>query len=270
MDINSKAIRVALVAVMVFSVIVATTLPASASATADNFGAEDASGYKNTYVLVPVNITNVHSESIAGIEFEFLYDSDVINLAKIQKGTLISQWRDPVKKGTKGDYVIAIVGALSTAITNGSNGSIVVLNFSVIGEPGETSPMNLTNIKLVNTSWDETGTAPTKNGTFTVEGAGSISGKVIYACDGTGIAGATVNLMKDSVITSTTTTDSTGNYTFTDVLFGTYLVEVSKKKFWSNSTSGVTLSSPTTTVDDIILWPKGDKNGKGKKRKNGP
>ena len=269
MDCNSKAIRVALVAVMVLSVFVAATLPASASATADNFGVEDASGYKNTYVLVPVNITNVHSESIVGIEFEFLYDSSVINLAGIQKGALISQWSDPVKKGTKGDYVIAIVGALSTAITNGSNGSIVVLNFSVIGESSETSRMDLTNIKLVNTTF-ESGTVPAKNGTFTVEGAGSVSGRVIYACNGTGIAGATVNLMKDSVITSTATTDSTGNYIFTDVPFGTYLVKVSKKKFWSNSTSDVTLSSSTTTVDDIILWPKGDKNGKGKKRKNGP
>jgi len=166
---NSKAIRVALVAVLVVcSVFVAATLPASASATADNFGVEDASGFKNTNVLVPVNITNVHSELIVGIEFEFLYDGSVINLAEIHKGALISQWSDPDKKGTEGDYVIAIVGSLSTAIINGSTGSVVVLNFSVIGESSETSPMNLTNIKLVNKTFDETGTAPPKNGTFKV------------------------------------------------------------------------------------------------------
>ena len=259
---NSKAIRVALVAVMVFSVFVAATLPASASATADNLSVEDASGYKNTNVLVPVNITNVHSESIVGIEFEFLYDSSVINLAGIQKGSLTSQWGDPVKKGTEGDYVIAIVGAVSKAITNGSIGSVVVLNFSVIGESSETSRMDLTNIKLVNTTF-KSGTAPAKNGTFTVGGAGSISGRVIYACNGTKIAGATVNLMKDSVIASTAITGSTGNYIFTDVPFGTYLVNVSKNWFWGNSTSGVTLSSPTTTVDDIVLWLKGDLNNDG-------
>jgi hypothetical protein len=259
---DSKAIRTALVAVMVFSVFVAATLPASASATADNFGVEDAREYKNTNVLVPVNITNVHSDSIVGVEFEFLYDSSVINLAEVQKGALTSQWTDPHKYGTEGDYVIAIVGAISKAITNGSTGSVVVLNFSVIGDPGETSRMDLATIKLVNTTF-KSGTAPAKNGTFTVEGAGSISGSVIYACNGTKIAGATVNLMKDSVIASTTTTDSTGNYTFTDVPFGTYLVNVSKNRFWDNSTSGVTLSSPTTTVDDIILWLKGDLNNDG-------
>ena len=259
-----KATRAALVVVMVFSFFVAATLPlpASASATADNFGAEDASGSKNTYVLVPVNITNIHSDSIVGIEFEFLYDSSVINLAGIQKGTLISQWSDPVKRGTEGDYVIAIVGAISKAITNGATGSVVVLNFSVIGESSETSRMNLTNIKLVNTSF-KSGTAPTKNGTFTVEGAGSISGRVIYACNGTKIAGATVNLMKDSVIASTAITGSTGNYIFTDAPYGTYLVNVSKNGFWGNSTSNVTLSSPTTTVDDIVLWLKGDLNNDG-------
>ena len=165
---NSDAIRAALVAVMVFSVFVATTLSASASATADNFGAEDASGYKNTNVLVPVNITNAHSESIVGIEFKFMYDSSVITIAEMQKGALTSQWCDPLKTGTDGDYVIAIVGTIPDAITNGLTGSVVVLNFSVVGESGETSPMNLTNIKLVNISWDETGTAPAKNGTFAI------------------------------------------------------------------------------------------------------
>jgi hypothetical protein len=60
MLIDSKTKIASLITmVIVFSLSVATTLPASASATADNFGVEDASGYKNTNVLVPVNITNV-------------------------------------------------------------------------------------------------------------------------------------------------------------------------------------------------------------------
>jgi len=169
--IDSKTKIASLIAVViVFSLSVATTLPTSSSATADNFGVEDASGYKNTNVLVPVNITNVHSEPIAGIEFELLYDSSVINLTEIQKGALTSQWSAPDKYGTEGDYVIGIVGAIPNALTNGSTGSVVVLNFSITGEPGETSPMNLTNIKLVNASGDETGTAPASNGTFTIIG----------------------------------------------------------------------------------------------------
>ena len=167
---NSKVTMAALVAVVVFSVLVAATSPASASATADNLGVEDASGDKNTNVLVPVNITNVHSESIVGIGFEFLYDKSVINLVGMQKGTLTSEWSDPSKTGAEGDYVIGIVGTLAKAITNGSTGSVVVLNFTVIGDPGETSGMSLANIRLVNTSWDETGTAPAKNGIFKILG----------------------------------------------------------------------------------------------------
>ena len=167
---NSKAIRVALVEVVVFlfSVSVAATFPASAIATVDNFGVEDASGYKNTNVLVPVNITNVHSESIVGIEFKFLYDKSVINLVGMQKGTLTSTWSDPLKTCAEGGYVIGIVGTLAKTIANGSIGSVVVLNFTTIGESGETSRMHLSNIKLVNTTFDETGTAPAKNGTFTI------------------------------------------------------------------------------------------------------
>ena len=167
---NKRKIASTISIVMVFSVSIALTLLASASATADNLGVADASGYKNTNVLVPVNITNVHSESIVGIEFEFLYDDSVINLAEIQKGTLTSQWSDPLKTGSEGDYVIGIVGTLAKAITNGSTGSVVVLNFTVIGDPGETSGMSLANIRLVNTSWDETGTAPAKNGIFKILG----------------------------------------------------------------------------------------------------
>ena len=164
---NSKAIREVFVAVIVFSVFVAVTSPILADAVADSLGVEDACGFKNTYVLVPVNITNVHSESIVGIEFEFLYDSDVINLAGVQRGDLTSQWSEPAKKGTEGDYIIGIVGTISKAITNGSTGSVVLLNLSIIGEPGETSQMNLSNIKFVNTTF-KSGTAPAKNGTFTI------------------------------------------------------------------------------------------------------
>jgi hypothetical protein len=53
MLIDSKTKIASLITmVIVFSLSVATTLPASASATADNFGVVDASGFKNTNVLV--------------------------------------------------------------------------------------------------------------------------------------------------------------------------------------------------------------------------
>ena len=161
---------VILIIMLLFSIFVSNV---SASASADNLGVEDAIGYKNTYVLVPVNITNIHNESIVSIEFKIHYNSDIINLAEMQKGGLASAWGDPFKAGSEGSYTIGIVGILSVAITNGSSGSMVILNFSVVGVSGETSKMNITGIKLVNTSFDESGTASAKNGTFTIPLVGS-------------------------------------------------------------------------------------------------
>ena len=163
-------LNVILIIILLFSIFVSNV---SASASADNFGVEDAIGYKNTYVLVPVNITNIHNESIVSIEFKIHYNSDIINLAEMQKGSLASAWGDPFKAGSEGSYTIGIVGILSVAITNGSSGSMVILNFSVVGVSGETSKMNITGIKLVNTSFDESGTASAKNGTFTIPLVGS-------------------------------------------------------------------------------------------------
>jgi hypothetical protein len=145
---------------------------ASAAPTADSFGVDDANGYKNTYVLVPVNITNVTDGPIICITFDILYDSSVIDVVKILKGDLTSFWDTPTINDFAGGTYVSIVydGNVENAIQNGSNGSVVVLNFSVIGEHGETSRMNLTNISLSDQSYDD-GPAPPKNGTFTVGSA---------------------------------------------------------------------------------------------------
>ena len=180
---NRKKIGSIISIIITSSILIAFGLLVSANSTADNFGVENASGYKDTNVLVPVNITNVHSESIVGIEFKILYDDSVINLAEIRKGSLTAEWGDPFKAGSEGDYIIGIVGVLSKAITNSSTGSVVVLNFSIIGNPDEVSRMNFTNIKLVNTSWDETGTALAKNGTFTIISSLSEINKTVLFSD---------------------------------------------------------------------------------------
>ncbi len=45
----------------------------AAAPTADDFGVEDASGNKGTYVVVPVTIKNVKNSPILGIGFNILY-----------------------------------------------------------------------------------------------------------------------------------------------------------------------------------------------------
>nr|QNO56724.1 hypothetical protein HGIILDEE_00013 [Methanosarcinales archaeon ANME-1 ERB7] len=169
-----KVLRVVSIAVIVLLVLIALTLSASAAdPTADSFGVEDANGYKNTNVTVPVNITNPQNGPIATIRFNISYNKSVISAIDAQKGDLtLVGWNSPDSTDFDWGTVVRIAPqADEYAIQNGTNGSVVVLNFSVLGEPGETSYMNLSGIELSHLGGFFVGTAPPQNGTFTVGSA---------------------------------------------------------------------------------------------------
>jgi parallel beta-helix repeat protein len=86
---------------------------------------------------------------------------------------------------------------------------------------------------------------------------GSISGKVTFTCNTTGIAGATVNLIQGGSVIDSTVTDSNGSYTFANVPLGAYSVNTSKVHFWDNSTD-VTVTAGAPTEVNMMLWLKGD------------
>ncbi len=148
---------------------------AGAAPTADSSGVEDASGRSGTYVEVPVNIRNVMNGPVLGIGFEIAYNKSVINVTNVSKGNLTSNWSEPnVNNNFTGGTKITIAGSYAAdAISNGTTGSVVLLNFSVIGSPGDTSPMSMTLIELANPIGD-VGTAPAKNGTFVVPTHGTM------------------------------------------------------------------------------------------------
>ena len=137
--------------------------------TADNFGVEDASGDKDTNAVVPVIITNAQNGPVVCIIFDIAYDKSVINVMDVQKGTLTSFWDSPVMNNFEWGTRVSIVydGQPAHALQNASTGSVVLLNFSVTGNLGETSMMNTTNIQLADTTY-QVGTAPPKNGTFSI------------------------------------------------------------------------------------------------------
>ena len=164
---KKKIVSYGLSAIVLLSIL--AIMPASAQVQmADEFGVEDAMGNPGDYVNVLVNITNVKNGPIVAIDFELIYDKSVLELTNVQKGELTADWSDPKQKG---EYGIGIVGSPSVAIQNGASGSVVNLTFHVIGT-GSTG-MNLSNIILYNTAWQQ-GTAPPKNGTFRVDAGAPI------------------------------------------------------------------------------------------------
>ena len=145
-------------------------LTALAAPTADNFGVDDANGLIGTYVTVPVNITNTSSGPILGIVFNIAYDKTVINVTGVSRGTLTSNWgnlgfNNNFAWGTR----VLLSGPSAHAILNGSSGSVVLLNFRVIGGAPYKTDMNLSDIQLSDPSGNE-GPAPVKNGTFYTTG----------------------------------------------------------------------------------------------------
>jgi hypothetical protein len=161
-----KEIRKSMTILAVFLLVAST---AAALPTATNIVINDASGNPNTFVNVPVNITNVLNEPIAGIVLDISFNSSVINLTanRVEKGDLTSAWDSPSFNPANGRLSIVFKGA-GTEIPVGSSGSIVILNFSVVGAPGS-SVMNINAIQLSNKDGD-IGTASAENGTFTIPG----------------------------------------------------------------------------------------------------
>jgi hypothetical protein len=91
--------------------------------------------------------------------------------------------------------------------------------------------------------------------TTTGAGAGSISGKITYSSNTTGIGSATVNLTQGGGVIASTVTNGNGEYSFTNLPSGNYEVNASKPRFWYNSTA-VTVAGATTA--NMMLWLKGD------------
>ncbi len=142
---------------------------AFALSTADTVGVANVSGNQGTYVVIPVTITNVQDGPIISMIFDVVYNNDVFSVVDVQKGALTSFWDSPSMNNFAWGTRVSIVydGQTEHGLQDGSIGSIVLLNVSVSGEPGETSRMSLTNIQFSDTAY-ELGTAPTMNGTFTI------------------------------------------------------------------------------------------------------
>jgi|GEM_PF-2407393 len=88
---------------------------------------------------------------------------------------------------------------------------------------------------------------------------GSVTGAITRICNGTGIAGATVNLTQTGSLVDSVETQADGTYAFNQVTPGSYAVNASKLRFWENSTAVTAIANEAATVN-MVLWMKGDLN----------
>jgi preprotein translocase subunit SecG len=102
---------------------------------------------------------------------------------------------------------------------------------------------------------DASGNWNTSSGTFEMHPKyGTIKGTVVDG-DSKGIPDVKVDLVDvNGVTVATTNTDNNGNYTFNNVMAGTYSIRVSKSGYEDSTKDGVTVTAgDTTTVDSIVI-----------------
>ena len=261
---QKKGLAIGLTMLVIFGIFATFATLALEPPTANSFGVDDTIGYKDTHVLIPVNITTVQNGSIPAVVFNVLYDNSVLNVVDVQRGTLTSDWKDPSYHNYDWGTRVALVydASKEQPIQNGLSGPVVLLNCSVNGGYDDTSELKFTDIQLAEGGPRygqnyQVGSAPAKNGTFNVLLYGEINGWVTDNV-GTRIEGVTVTLTaRDSgVVQGDATTNGDGYYRFTNVEVADYSLHFSKRRYSDNPTT-LTVQSGETKEVNVTLQKRG-------------
>ncbi len=82
---------------------------------------------------------------------------------------------------------------------------------------------------------------------------GALSGRVTKAGTSTAIAGATITLLQGTTTISTTTTNSSGDYSFSGLTAGTYTVQAMASGYETKISAASSVADNTTTTVDLSL-----------------
>jgi hypothetical protein len=167
--------------IILILVILALCSHASANPIADIMSIMSADGEHGEIVHVPVNIVNVTNGPIQVIKLDVLYDHSILKLDydnddALLNGDLAAGVNWTFVLGTNEQSITLATSDQSQAIHNGSTGSVFLLNFTVIGTTGQTTPLELSDIEFSDPSGYNLGTAPAINGAFTVYKLGDVNG----------------------------------------------------------------------------------------------
>ena len=143
----------------------------------------DASGDYGTTVDVPINVSG--TSNIGAMDISLTYNPAVISPTGVADGVLIST-TDLIANHTGTSGIVNISVASEYGITG--TGSIAVIQFSVVGSDGATSPLTLSTADAYDldspitvggnvTGYDELTVTPT-SGTFTATGEVTLIGDI--------------------------------------------------------------------------------------------
>jgi hypothetical protein len=184
--------------------------------TAAQISMPNTGGGTGNIVTVPVNAANINGMLAASLTVNF--DPAVLSVQFASTGTLTAGWAFASNLLAPGQY------RLSMSSTSGVSGSGTLANieFEVIGEPGTTSALTISNI-LLN---DGAITVELTDGLFSVDDVYNVSGLVSYWNGGAPVPGTTLTLTGDQVYSALSGAD--GNYTIQGAAIDAYTLTPSK------------------------------------------
>ncbi|RNI12942.1 PKD domain-containing protein [Methanohalophilus sp. RSK] len=226
---------------------------------AKSIGFNDSSAVEDSTLTIPLELLNVSNGPIQTIKCDIQYNESILSLESIGSGNLTSGWT--VSKGINGYSITLTTSDSELTIQNESSGDICNLTFSVIGKSGESTELTPWNVDLANTA-NLHGYASSKNGIFTVETPGRLSGNVSYNFNGTSIENVDVSFMQSGNLIDKNTTNTSGYYIFTNIEPGTYNIIFDKAGFYSEEIS-VQTSAGSDIYRDSNMIITGDLDGNG-------
>ena len=99
-----------------------------------------------TTVQIPINIDN--AAGVVGFQFTVTFDNSVLNATGAVAGSLTNGWLLQVNPQAG---QISVIGASATALGSVS-GSLSILQFNVVGNPGNSTNLSFTVHKLADTN----------------------------------------------------------------------------------------------------------------------
>ncbi|WP_129596567.1 GLUG motif-containing protein [Methanohalophilus profundi] len=226
---------------------------------AKSIGFNDSSAVEDSTLTIPLELLNVSNGPIQTIKCDIQYNESILSLESICSDNLTSGWT--VSKGINGHSITLTTSDSELTIQNESSGKICNITFSVIGKAGESTELTPWNVDLANTA-NLHGYASSKNGIFTVEAPGKLSGNVSYNFNGTNIENVDVSLMQSGNLIAKNTTNTSGYYIFTNIEPGAYNIIFDKTGFYSEEIS-VQISAGSEIYRDANMIITGDLDGNG-------
>ncbi|MCF7668505.1 MAG: S8 family serine peptidase [Verrucomicrobia bacterium] len=174
-------------------------------------------GAQNDVVEVPVNAANV--QGLAAIDFTVTFDPEVLIGRDAKSGSLTADWSTAVNADTPGQLRVSMAGGGGTV---SGDGTLLVLEFEVAGEPGTNCALAIDTVSLNDGAIKVT----SQDGSFEVAPAYRVSGNITFWNDGTPVEGVQLTLEGNRVYSGSA--DSSGDYVVSSAPAGAYTLTPAK------------------------------------------